>query len=370
VNSTAARDAIRRRPDAASAFTLEPAALFVEGADLADLDPATWATKLSTILLDDDTQPSPRGREIADAWASSHQELAMYQRSVTMPKEHVRINARARLLRDLTREIASAAQAVGLGEADLSRWLLEEADESIATMPYVGRLQEIIRHRLSNADDRWEPNDLNDAHFLACAAAYADVVVGEKKTIEYLRRAARRCVPGAEVCRRVWMRGLLERIENDDDDSRLARPAEEPKLSPRGLFASLRPSWRNRARGPGTHRQVWSLKRIKIRCCPAVKAPVWSRSAMLEPTFIHRAKTRRPRKMTGVFRLGSYTLSRGLTAGRHGRTPADRRDGCGLRVDSTGGRIDGMCPAVGAARPQLGVRSGCGRNRLRRACGG
>ena len=70
-------------------------------------------------------------------------------------------------------------------------------------MPYVGRLHEVLYHRLRNADDRWERKDLIDMNFLCCAAGYADIVVGEKQTSEYLRRATSRCVPGAVVCRRL-----------------------------------------------------------------------------------------------------------------------------------------------------------------------
>lgn len=50
-------------------------------------------------------------------------------------------------------------------------------------------------------DEYREPNDLHDMHFLACAAAYADVVVGEKRTIDHLGLADRRCVSGARLCR-------------------------------------------------------------------------------------------------------------------------------------------------------------------------
>ncbi len=188
-------------PEPTPVFTLEPGALFAEGSRSADPDPEVWAARLCFVLLDDQPVPDARGRELAQLWATSHQELAAYQRAVTMPKEHVRINARARLLGDLSLEVARAAQAADLNQPELSRWVLEDADDSIARMPYVGRLQEVIWHRLSNADERWEPNDLNDVHFLACAAAYAHVVVGERKTIEYLRRAGRRCVPGAHACR-------------------------------------------------------------------------------------------------------------------------------------------------------------------------
>lgn len=190
-------------PEPAPVFTLEPGALFAENWLSADPEPEVWAARLCFVLLDDEPVPDARGRELAQLWATSHQDLAAYQRSVTMPKEHVRINARARLLSDLSLEVARAAQAAGLDEPELSRWALEDADESIARLPYVGRLQEVIWHRLSNADERWEPNDLNDVHFLACAAAYAQVVVGERKTVEYLRRAGRRCVPGARACRTI-----------------------------------------------------------------------------------------------------------------------------------------------------------------------
>jgi hypothetical protein len=50
-----------------------------------------------------------------------------------------------------------------------------------------------------NADDRWERNDLNDLLYLCCAAAYADIVVGEKKTCNYLQRVQSNVTPGAQV---------------------------------------------------------------------------------------------------------------------------------------------------------------------------
>jgi hypothetical protein len=71
----------------------------------------------------------------------------------------------------------------------------------MAAMPYLGRLEQVIFHRLRNADDRWEANDLNDLNFLACAAGYADVVVGEKKTTAYLLRAETTLGRRAATCR-------------------------------------------------------------------------------------------------------------------------------------------------------------------------
>jgi hypothetical protein len=188
---------------APAVFTLEPGALFVDNHQYITMDPQDWPERLCFVFLDDEPVDDSRGRELAELWAVSHQELAKYQRSVAMPKEHIRINARARLLVDLGLEACRAAHATGLEPAELTAWMTRHSEDSIARMPYVGRLQEVLWHRLSNADEKWKPNDLNDAHFLACAAAYADVVVGERATIEYLRRAERRCVPGAHACRTI-----------------------------------------------------------------------------------------------------------------------------------------------------------------------
>ena len=44
----------------------------------------------------------------------------------------------------------------------------------------------------------WTSNDFNGLHFLACAAGYADLVVGERRTVSDLR-TARNAVPGARL---------------------------------------------------------------------------------------------------------------------------------------------------------------------------
>jgi hypothetical protein len=108
-------------------------------------------------------------------------------------------------------DIAGAASDVGLDTAGLDTWLTDGLEEDLARMPYLGRQYEVIHQRLSNADDHWEGNDLTDINFLACAAGYADVVVGEKKASEYLKRVAPKVTEGAFVCRRLsdaveWIR--------------------------------------------------------------------------------------------------------------------------------------------------------------------
>ena len=75
-------------------------------------------------------------------------------------------------------------------------------------MPHLGRLRELILKRLRNADERWLPNDLNDAIYLSCAAGYVDLVVGEKSHTNVLLQTERAVRPGAHL---VWK--LPEAVE-------------------------------------------------------------------------------------------------------------------------------------------------------------
>ena len=67
----------------------------------------------------------------------------------------------------------------------------------------LGRFRELVHLRVSNADDKWHRNDLNDTLFLCTAGAYADIVVGEKKMTSYLMRAQGKVPEGAQRCRRL-----------------------------------------------------------------------------------------------------------------------------------------------------------------------
>jgi len=66
-------------------------------------------------------------------------------------------------------------------------------------MPFIGRLREVLFHRLRNPEDHWEPNDLVDVQFLSCAAGYASVVVGERKASHYLQLAGQGFGDGAQI---------------------------------------------------------------------------------------------------------------------------------------------------------------------------
>lgn len=196
----------------AGVFTLEPEVLFAASkpadrntdlpAPFDDLLPRlTWASALYATVLDDEAIPTREGQEAAERWAAGFPRLAEYMREHKTSADHARISTRARLIVDLGDETAIAARDAGLSPREYSDWLNDELPERLRGMPYVGRLHEVLYHRLRNADDKWERNDLIDMNFLCCAAGYADVVVGEKQTSEYLRRAESMSPPGAVVCR-------------------------------------------------------------------------------------------------------------------------------------------------------------------------
>ena len=199
-------------PRAPDVFTLEPEVLFAASKPsepASDLPPPfdhllpriTWAAAIYATVLANEAVDMREGHEAAERWADGFPRLAKYMREHKTSAEHARINTLGRLIADLGDETAVAAQRAGLSPQQYSTWLRDELSDRLREMPYVGRLHETLYHRLRNADDKWERNDLIDMNFLSCAAGYADIVVGEKQTSEYLRRAVSLSAPGAAVCR-------------------------------------------------------------------------------------------------------------------------------------------------------------------------
>jgi DnaJ-domain-containing protein 1 len=201
-------------PALENVFTLEPEALFAEppgptpsGDDfppaLRELHQRTVAAQAVYSTMIEDNPKNAEGMRLAELWATSHEELAQHIRENPKPKEHMRMIARARLMADISADLDNAAADTGMEVERFSHWLEHDLESDLARMPHLGRHYEVIFDRLRNADDHWERNDLNDVIFLSCAAGYADVVVGERKTSEYLRRAQRRVAGGAFVCRNI-----------------------------------------------------------------------------------------------------------------------------------------------------------------------
>lgn len=160
-----------------------------------------WATVLVSLLLD----PEPEGevgREVVIRWAQSFAPLANSMRNNPKAKAWSRDLTRTRFFSDLGTDLPAAASESGISPEQFGDWLHHEAEAAIAATPGLSRLREVLHLRLSNADDKWESNDLNDWLYLSYAAGYSDLVLGEKKTINYLRRSSPRVPPGAFLHRR------------------------------------------------------------------------------------------------------------------------------------------------------------------------
>lgn len=96
--------------------------------------------------------------------------------------------ATATLIEDLIDDLLHAARAQNTTPERVIA-CLAGAEDPIARMPFLGQMRQLLFARLRNHTQRWEANDLIDILFLSCAAGYADVVVGERQTIAYLRQA-------------------------------------------------------------------------------------------------------------------------------------------------------------------------------------
>jgi len=102
----------------------------------------------------------------------------MYSRDLT----------RTRFITDLGNDLPAAVSASGLSPGEFGTWLEKDAESALSASPGLGRLREVLHLRISNADEKWEANDLNDWLHLSYGAAYCDLVLGERKMVNYLRR--------------------------------------------------------------------------------------------------------------------------------------------------------------------------------------
>lgn len=134
------------------------------------------------------------GREGAAAWAHGFQELGERMRNDGVSREMAQRIAHGNVLWDLHAELLSIATP-----DELERWWSRSHDD-VSRMPYLSRYRALLFARLRNSTGPWKASDLTDLNFLCCAAGYADVVVGERRTIGDLETA--RGVPtGAALAR-------------------------------------------------------------------------------------------------------------------------------------------------------------------------
>jgi len=149
------------------------------------------ATSLSDVLLDPDRVPDEGGRVAAESWGQSHADVARRMRADGASRTMFERVAHARLLVDLANEVPEiSGPDPSEISAHMARFLdwMDRSAADVTRMPCLGRLRALLFTRMRNGAD-WVANDFTDMHYLSCAAGYADVVVGERRTIGDLRTA-------------------------------------------------------------------------------------------------------------------------------------------------------------------------------------
>jgi len=127
------------------------------------------------------------------AWAEGMQRFTDWLAAEPTDLKHLRQSRTGVLFRqDTSKEIAEEAHRSGITVEQFGEWLRDHADADIGFMPMLGLYREALREKVANPGTRWEPNDLFDLMYLACAAGYADYVVGERSATAQLRQASKR----------------------------------------------------------------------------------------------------------------------------------------------------------------------------------
>jgi hypothetical protein len=140
-------------------------------------------------IVDDHAIPDQGGQAAAAAWSAEFATLAQQLRADGASRELRRRVSHARLITDMAPELMGLGHEIGLTAEEVATKLTTRED-LVSAMPFVSRVRAVLFGRLSNATQRWEPNHLIDIMFLGCAAGYADLVIGERQTIGYLRQAS------------------------------------------------------------------------------------------------------------------------------------------------------------------------------------
>lgn len=139
-------------------------------------------------IVDAEAIPDEGGAAAANGWASNWAEISKKMHDASEPANMFRRAAGANVIWDAMDSVGEAAQRTQITTADAITRLTDDADP-IAEMPFLAQMRQHMYYRLRNRTQRWEGNHLTDIMFLCCAAAYADLVVGEKQTVGYLRQA-------------------------------------------------------------------------------------------------------------------------------------------------------------------------------------
>lgn len=169
----------------------------VESVDL--LNALTGVQSIMAVLVENERTKDAAGVQAAQQWAAVHTVLSQQINAGPLSRKTKRRMTLEAFIQDLGHGLAEAAQRAGWTTGDFASWTESSADEDLAHVPFLGLRREVTHYRLTNIDDKWDDHDLVDMLFLPCAAAYADHVVCEKKTADYMRRALRKRPEGAAI---------------------------------------------------------------------------------------------------------------------------------------------------------------------------
>jgi hypothetical protein len=148
----------------------------------------TSATALIDVMLDDEhTDGGPDA-----GWSAMNQRFSDWLDGENLDAQQKRQSIDVLLRSDLQAEIAEEACAAGGTPALTSSWFRRDFARSVGTLPSTGLFRELLHEKHLNKGSRWEPNDLTDMVYLACAAGYADIVVCERFTAAALSRGQKR----------------------------------------------------------------------------------------------------------------------------------------------------------------------------------
>jgi hypothetical protein len=170
----------------------------------------TWIMSLYSAMLEDECEDRTQAHDLAARWAASLHDLAQELRRNPAARSHSGRITAMRLIVDMRDDVIHAALSAGLTQERFESWLLNHSEEDLARLPYVGTMYAATHARLRNAGDTWTSHDLTDMIYLACASAYTDIVVCEKKAADCLTRAWRRRTGGASLV--TTLSALVEQV--------------------------------------------------------------------------------------------------------------------------------------------------------------
>lgn len=149
-------------------------------------------TRLTAVAANFDLLIDPQRivSEKTTGWSDGLAALANDTQFQARPAPQRRATAQARALTDAIadRPVLDFILRSGLSPEDTGTALLQGLQASTDTMPFLRLFADALSVRVLNRA-RWEPNDLIDMLYLACAGAYADGVAAERAAFQYLNAA-------------------------------------------------------------------------------------------------------------------------------------------------------------------------------------